>query len=126
MSKYVPEMGQMLFSRTPWNQFDSPSYVTEGIGLIGAIISDGAREYDPTCNVGTEADFENTVFVMRAYCWCDGDFDGHGEGCPPNFVYGDFVAGWYKHSNRGASQNRMMTTQEWRRVMIHCLSSLER
>lgn len=126
MSKYEPELGQMLFSNSRWNQLDTPSYVTEGLGLLGAIISQGRFAYDPTGNVGPEADFENDVFAMRAFCWCDGDFAGHEDGCPPNFVCGDFVAGWYKHSQRGASQNREMPIQEWARMMTACLASLLR
>ena len=34
-------------------------------------------------------DFDDGTFVMRAYCWWDGDTPAPSEGCPPNFVRAD-------------------------------------
>lgn len=122
---YKPELGQALFSNSPWGKVETPPYVIAGIDLIAATISGGEYVRDPTNNIGCDGNFENDVFAMRGYCWCDGGLEGHEEGCPPNFQCGDFEARWYKHSHRGTSQNRPVTTEEWRAIVQRCLSSLE-
>lgn len=119
---FDPELGQ-LFSNSPWGDFETPRYVSDGISILGDMVSDGMYENDPTCNSGCEP-FDNGTFQMRPYCWCDGEREGHDGGCPPNFVFGELEARWYKHAKRGASQNRHVTREEWLEVLTTCLTSI--
>jgi hypothetical protein len=119
---FEPELGQALFSNSQPGMLKTDSYVTAGLDLLGAMICDGDYTQDPTCNTG--AYFENDVFALRAYCWCDGTAPGHHGSCPPNFVCGDFHVSWYKHAGRGASQNRPVTTTEWAAIIGRCVNSL--
>jgi hypothetical protein len=124
VSAFEPELGQAIFSNSPWGEVETPSYVSGGIDYLGFCVSDGYHEKDPTANSGCEP-FDNGTFQMRPYCWCDGEGEGHEDGCPPNFVCGDFEARWYKHARRGASQNKHVSMKEWRQIMVRCLTSLE-
>lgn len=121
---FEPELGQAVFSNSPWGEVDTPDYVTEGIGLLTSITAEGDWERDVTGNHGPAGNLDNGTFALRAYCWCDGDEKGHENGCPPNFQCGDFEARWYKHAGRGASQNREVTAREWGSIIVRCLRSL--
>lgn len=122
---FEPELGQALFSNTPWRPVEAERHVIAGIDLLDELIpadvenAGGGR----TQNSGAR-EFDNGIFEMRSYCWCDGEGD-HEAGCPPNFRYGDFEVCWYKHSHRGASQNRPMSLDEWHRVLTACLTSIQ-
>jgi hypothetical protein len=121
---YVPELGQAVFSNSPWGEHETPGYVTEGILLLASFVACGDHAKDPTANMGPQADFDNGTFAMRAYCWCDGEATGHENGCPPNFKYRAFEARWYKHASRGESCNFVPSYGAWRKAMIACLESL--
>ncbi len=120
MRAFQPELSQMCYSNTPWQRLEMEHHVEVGLQLLGALISGSQGDEDPTGNTG--ACFSNDVFALRAYCWCDGT--EHPLGCPPNFKYKDFEACWYKHVGRGNSQNRAMPLDEWKKVMVDCISSL--
>lgn len=80
---------------------------------------------NPVTNCG--ASFRNEVFELNAYCWCSDSEDGkglHKEGCPPNFVYGDLKVTWYKHINRGTSQNKTLTLDEIEDMRRKCIDSV--
>jgi hypothetical protein len=133
MSRYEPELGQAIFSNTPWGEIEMQEMVEWGIALLGEIVTPLTEpqpngEYlDPCANTGTE--FENDVFSIRAYCWCDGE--RHPEGCPPNFEYREgpsksviFSACWYKYLGRGGSQSRELTPPQWAYIVRRCLESV--
>jgi hypothetical protein len=124
VSDFEPELGQALFSNSPSGEIELEEHVEAGINLLAKLVAGGDWYSDSTVNVGPEADFDNGTFQMRAYCWCDGERPGHEDGCPPNFRHGDFEARWYKHLHRGASQNRPMPAERWRRILIACLGSI--
>ena len=124
---FPPELGQMVWSNTPWHQHEMQPMVESGLRLLGELVrplmpEEYGRHSAPTENAAQV--FENEVFVLRAYCWCDGELAGHEHGCPPNFVCGDFAACWYKYLGRGSSQSRTLTEAEWRQIMQRCLESL--
>lgn len=112
----------MLFSNGVVWTTECPHFVTVGLDLIGEMISDGEYSTDPTSNVGAE--YVNNVFQMRSYCWCDGDREGHENGCPPNFEHGDFAVSWYKHSHRGSSCSRIISRGEWWAIVRECVDSV--
>lgn len=129
---FVPELGQYAFSNTPWEAYETPSYVTEGISLLGECLV--GFEYDerggeliasnPVGNVSEW--FSNMTFALRSYCWCDGDAE-HEKGCPPNFHHyaSGFKCYWYKHASRGESSNQMITPHMMSDIFIDCINSLK-
>lgn len=120
---FEPELGQMLFSNMESFPHEVPPFIEACLDALGDLVSKGRYEDNPTSNTG--AAFENDVFQMRAYCWCDGEAEGHQDGCPPNFVCGDLTITWYKHSHRGASMSREVAFKEWLAIFTKCVNSLE-
>ena len=123
--EFKPELGQMLFSETVQNQYETPDFVTNGLKVLAALIQEQRGDENPlTTNWSDGDDYLNEVFELRAYCWCDGE--KHLNGCPPNFAHrpsGTSVS-WYKHSGRGTSINRNLTVEGWSVILISCLQSL--
>lgn len=131
--RYEPELGQFAFSGSPWQEYEA-YWATGGLGHIAEVICE-ARGEKPgpygwdnllTDNSGAEP-FENDVFAMRAYCWCDNDRPGHENGCPPNFQYkpSSLVINWYKHANRGVSANQERPpTRLWLAIIVACIESI--
>jgi hypothetical protein len=72
------------------------------------------------------AEFENDIFSMKAFCWCDGDIKGHEEGCPPNFLHKKtgFCVEWYKYLGR-STEHSEISQKEFRKIIAECLESLE-
>jgi len=91
--------------------------VTSGLRLLSELICE-LKGNDPD-----EFGFNNEVFIIRSYCWCDGEASGHDIACPPNFECGDFEVDWYKHIGRGMEYEEI-NAEEWRKIMIKCLQSL--
>lgn len=120
---FEPELGQMLFGNTEYFEHEVPPFIESCLDALGDLVSNGVYADNPTSNTG--AAFSNDTFQMRSYCWCDGELDGHQDGCPPNFVFGDLAITWYKHSHRGASMSREVTFQEWLPIFMKCVNSLE-
>src|SRR2546423_1713602 len=114
-------MGQAIFGG-PWEELDTPGYVTAGLGIIGYRIGElRGTESLIVANDG-EPPYSNDVFTIRTYCWCDGN--EHPEGCPPNFDHpaSGLQARWYKHAQRGASINREVDSTEWSKILSECLA----
>lgn len=120
--KYEPELGQMGFSNSPWEEVEMQDFVENGLRYLADVISQGEWQANPAANVATE--FSNDVFEMRSYCWCGGDLKDHEVGCPPNFKCGEFEARYYKYLGRGGSQNEQLSLTEWNEIMMKCLKSL--
>lgn len=132
----TPELGQMLNGY--YNGYETPGYVSTGIHSIDELISEHFYAVRPvtqthgtyassdlwaTSNSGWTHELpEGAPFAMRAYCWCDGERQGHEDGCPPNFHHfeSDFQAFWYKHSNRGQSCNQDISSADWRKIQRQC------
>mgnify|MGYP003345957487 CR=1 FL=1 len=123
------ELGQLLLSNTPPQEYEA-EWATDGLHLIAQVIAE-LRGKDPnggwttlTSNSGEE-DFENDVFFMSSYCWCDGD--RHPEGCPPNFIYkpNGLVVSWYKHAGRGIRANMEYPgAKNWFKAISKCIESI--
>jgi len=124
MADFEPELGQMCFSNGgAFSKCLSPKTL-KALWAIGKEVE--RRKLcsgNPTMNVGDS--YENAVFKMRAYCWCDGDRAGHENGCPPNFEWRDFKATWYKHAGRSNSQNRQLTDVEIAEMLSECMESMK-
>jgi hypothetical protein len=90
---------------------------------------------------GYGACFENEVFMMHPYCWCEQDncawcsgengFDNalnQGQDinrCAPNFNHkpSNLKIWWYKYIGRGMEYNRDVTPGEFDKIIKHCLES---
>jgi hypothetical protein len=124
------ELGQLLFGNQKLMEYDVPDKVLNVLRIIAHRIQD--IRYDPnakfhegalTDNSGA-VPFENDVFAMRAYCWCDGE--RHREGCPPNFEHfgSGLEVNWYKRCGRGTSANQTLPFSKWLSILGECLQSL--
>ncbi len=68
-------------------------------------------------------DFENDVFSITPYCWCD--LMGCERCRKPNFHYKptDFKLYWYKYPLRGNNCNRDITAEEFLKIINQCTES---
>ncbi len=116
-----PELGQLIWSNSPTQEFEAEAKVQLFIEVLGCLIEEGglSDSYVP----GNSGDsYENDVFQMRSYCWCDGD--RHPQGCPPNFVWRGFQVSWYKYVGRSITQNRGLTSEEYLTMTYECFRSV--
>lgn len=126
MTSFQPELGQAVFSTTPWQEFEASELLVAVLHAIGdevARVQGNVTQepcYPPTDNIGGE-EFVCDTFSMRSYCWCDGG--RHPEGCPPNFAWKDLRVNWYKHASRGTSCNRDVTPDECAEILTSCLAA---
>ena len=83
------------------------------------------RAMDPDNYSGVH--FENDIFEMHPYCWCDGD------DCPqcgsmeqPNFEYKPtgYRIRWYKWPLRDSYANVHIDIEEFTKMVDHCIESL--
>jgi hypothetical protein len=88
---------------------------------------DLGKDFDDEINkkwINSDGDFENDVFSVTSYCWCD--VDGGCQRChKPNFHYKptDFRLSWYKYPLRGNSCNKKITSDEFLKIINHCRRS---
>jgi hypothetical protein len=120
------ELGQMLWSGQDIQEHEA-YWASDGLLLIGSAIEDVYPEHDGLgLNYGGVT-FENDKFIMRNYCWCDGDKEGHEDSCPPNFVHKptNLIISWYKHCGRGITANKELKAYEWALIVSDCINSLK-
>lgn len=113
--EFEPELGQMLCSNSVTQPLELNKKILSELYDIGFHLEEQKKTIgNPTENCGDAGYYENDVFCIRAYCWCDGDEKGHENGCPPNFEYKPlgFKVSWYKHAGRGASQSHKLGPTE--------------
>jgi hypothetical protein len=125
------ELGQLLTNNKQWEEHDA-DWATYGLILISQVIAE-SRGKDPfggwttlTSNSGDE-EFQNDVFYMSSYCWCEGMGEGHEEGCPPNFLYkpNGLQISWYKHAGRGIRANiEYPGSKNWAKAIMKCIESI--
>ena len=94
--------------------------------FVEAIVRVIAEHYGDERNWPTKygVDYENDVFMMHPFCWCEQ------EDCPwcnedkPNFWYKptDFKVSWYKYIGRGMEFNRQTTIPEVVEMVYRCIS----
>jgi len=126
MASFEPELGQMMFSNTEWQEHEVPEFALAAleylVGEIGRVYwNNNQEEFEsPTQNTG--ADYKTDKFKMRAYCWCDGE--RHKKGCPANFEWRDVKINWYKRLGRGTSSNTQLTPELTATMLEDCLESV--
>jgi hypothetical protein len=125
------ELGQLLISNTAPEKYEA-DWATDGLYMIAQCIAE-LRGKDPlggwttlTSNSG-ETEYENDIFYMSSYCWCEGGSEGHENGCPPNFIYkvNGMCISWYKHAGRGIRASREYPgARLWANAVMRCISSV--
>lgn len=138
LSKHGPaytEIGQIVLTNGTTHEFEA-DWTSAGLDAIAEIIREhrghtsGKYGNGPllTSNDGEE-EYENDVFVMRTYCWCDGHFVGHEDNCPPNFIHKStgMEVSWYKYNGRGVTSNvNWIPSITWHRIVNECIESVVR
>lgn len=133
--KAYTELGQWVFSNGQVQEYEC-DWATDGLILLSEIIAEVRGAIRGRYGFGEllasnsgAAPFENDTFVMRTYCWCDGEILGHEIGCPPNFEHkpSGLQISWYKNAERGVTANQSAPTAIcWWRVLNECVESIER
>ena len=71
---------------------------------------------------GYGENYENGVFKLHRYCWCDSDDCPYCDGTEPNFLHkasGASVS-WYKYIGRGMD----VSEADWPSIFSECFQSL--
>jgi len=121
---FTPELGQATFGNTAWHRLETQQHVEEGLCLLASLIKEVRGETYGSLISNSGADpWEGEAFSLRAYCWCEGDAEGHEDGCPPNFEHhaSGLIVCWYKHVGRGSSQNRALSVRDWVGIVGSCI-----
>lgn len=125
---FQPELGQLV-TGAAFERHTTPHYVTAGFTVLDALYAErfegGSDLHARIANHGGSPIVTET-FEMRPYCWCDGEREGHEEGCPPNFVHhpSGFSAYWYKHAERSETCSAVLTPLEWASVLRECIDAV--
>jgi hypothetical protein len=120
------ELGQMLFSNSPMQEHEA-YWASSGLAEIAEVIQEQRKDIGLLVSNYGEAPYESNVFDMRTYCWCDGEGEGHEQGCPPNFHYKptNLIINWYKHCERGITSNQILGVTAWYKIVHDCLKALD-
>lgn len=74
-------------------------------------------------------DFENDVFEMHPYCWCDSEkcaqCGSTGEEANLLFKPTGFKLNWYKYAMRDAYTNQEVNPQMFQDIVAQCIESLK-
>ena len=121
---------------TPVGMFGSNKYDTE-LDRFLRIFAEAHKEYKGQWAEKYGVDYEDDVFMMHPFCWCEKDdclwcggeiepelfremdlSDHHGPA--PNFWYKplDFKVWWYKYIGRGMDTNISLTKGEFNQMLI--------
>lgn len=75
---------------------------------------------------GYGQDFENDVFMMHSFCWCDQDNCKWCSGKEPNFRHkaSGFSVCWYKYIGRGM-EFEPIDGNKWDKILKECLRSIK-
>jgi hypothetical protein len=77
---------------------------------------------------GYGCDYENDVFMMHQYCWCDQDNCKWCNGKEPNFRHkkSGLEIKWYKWIGRGMKFNKKVSPKKWKEIYQDCVKSINR
>lgn len=105
-------------------KYNGKYMVESGMHALGEVIDALTGDGSPAQNTGNY--WVGSVFVMRAYCWCDGGRPDHDDECPPNFEHyaSGFKCEWYKHASRGLLQSSLIDAGEFAAIMASCFRDL--
>ena len=75
---------------------------------------------------GYGVDYENDVFMMHCFCWCEKDDCKWCNGDEPNFRYkkSGLEIKWYKWIGRSMEFNKDISNKEWKKLYQDCIKSI--
>ena len=125
---YEPELGQLV-AGAAYSDLTTPHYVTSGLYVLDAMYAEryeGGGDLSARTSNHGGSPIVTPVFEMHGYCWCDGEREGHDDGCPPNFIHhpSGLELNWYKHASRGETCNRVPTAVEWAGILAECIAEV--
>lgn len=96
------------------------SLIEHGLYVLSEFAAHASGQDSSMPGYGTR--FENDVFRMHPYCWCDRDDCEYCSGDAPNFLHKPTGASvsWYKYIGRGMEASEA----DWRQVFADCMASL--
>ncbi len=122
LKPYNPELGQLMYD-SPVGEFelgDMETWVVDNLRDIAK----HTKVNDLGGNVGGHGvNFQNDVFEMRNYHWCNDGGDCE-IAAQPNFKSGSVEFRWYKYLGRGMSVNRQVTEEVLTEIFQRCKDSL--
>ena len=76
---------------------------------------------------GYGQNFENKVFMMHPFCWCDEEKCKWCNGEEPNFLHkkSGFAVRWYKYIGRDMEFEKI-EVKLWKKILNECLRSIRR
>jgi len=76
---------------------------------------------------GYGVDFENDVFMMHSFCWCEQKKCEWCSGGAPNFLYKptNFGINWYKWIGRSMGYSKKISSKEWKSMIKDCIESVK-
>jgi hypothetical protein len=131
--KSFTEPGQWLFSNTDVQEFEA-YWASSQLETLANVIAEARGQehddlgYSELITSGYDTDFyENDVFAIRPYCWCDQTVKEHYPYCPPNFEHkpSGLTISWYKNAHRGITANQTFPgAKTWWSVINECVESI--
>lgn len=103
----------------------SDDFVSSNLRLLTAKIcsnNDSDYIYGLGGEFGYGENFENNVFMMHRFCWCDEDYCQWCNGDAPNFLHKKSGAtiNWYKWIGRDMNVSKA----DWSSIFQECFDSL--
>jgi len=99
--------------------------LTEYLVKSGAV-GDQTGGYGLGGEFGYGVDFENDVFMMHHFCWCEKDDCDWCNRSKPNFLYkpNGFEVTWYKWIGRDTHYSQDLDGNAWKRIFDECVASI--
>jgi len=110
----------------------SDDMISEGLRYLTEIL---CKNFSEDCHGGLGGqygygfDYENEIFMMHPYCWCEKDDCKWCDGNAPNFYYKpepDFIQiWWYKYIGRSMEMEpESIDGNKWIEILSHCIKSI--
>lgn len=102
--------------------WDGDTPLDSAMRLIALAIDPDDKEWSSKYGIN----FENDVFMMHRYCWCEEESCQWCDGDAPNFLHkkSGFCLNWYKYIGRGMTVNKKISGRELKEIVQDCLVSV--
>jgi hypothetical protein len=76
---------------------------------------------------GYGSNYENDVFMMHRYCWCEREGCAWCDGEAPNFFHkpSGLAVTWYKYIGRGEEIENGVGFRKWAEIVNECIKSVD-
>ncbi len=112
-----------------------PPRASTGIGLDLIALTEYLDAKVPDCDAksfglggeyGYGSNYENDVFMIHRFCWCDKMGCPWCDGDAPNFLHkaSGLSIKWYKWIGRSMEYSRKIDAAEWSKIFNECVKSI--